>query len=179
MAERSATELVTMRIAYLGLVLLILFTLLLPLQLVPDQLAGPDLITALTFAWALRRPDYVPALSIAAALLLADLLLQRPPGLWAALVLIAAEWLKRQDRRLRDASFLAEWATVAAALLAITIAYRLLLGVLIVASGTPFLVIMQFAMTLVAYPFVVFLSRALFGVRRSAPGEYDPVGRGA
>ncbi|MBS0125247.1 rod shape-determining protein MreD [Thetidibacter halocola] len=178
MAERAASELIGMRLAYLGLVLGILFVNLLPLQTVPAGFAGPDLLVALTLAWALRRPDYVPALSIAGALLLADLLLGRPPGLWAALVLIAAEWMKRQERRLRDGTFVGEWLNVAGLLLVITIAYRLVLGVLIVAPGTLFLAAMQYGMTVLAYPFVVAVSYIVFGVRHNAPGEFDPMGRG-
>lgn len=178
MAERSAPQLFGMRLAYLGLGLLILFAHLIPLETTPRRFAGPDLLVAFTFAWALRRPDYVPALSIAATLLLADLLLQRPPGLWAALGLLAAEWLKAQNARLKDGTFMSEWITVAAALLAITLVYRAVLGLLIVAPGTLFLSVMQFAMTVMVYPAAALATRLLFGVRRIAPGEYDPMGRG-
>ena len=177
MAERSRTELWGMQFVYLAIGLLILFLQLLPLQIAPRGYAGPDLLTAVTFAWAMRRPDYVPMLSIAASLLLADFVLGRPPGLWAALVLLTAEWLKHQDRRLRDGTFVAEWTNVALALLVITIAYRLVLGLLLVTPGTFLLTTMQYAMTVLIYPLVVFVSYGLFGVRRTAPGEYDPMGR--
>ena len=50
---------------------------------------------------------------LAVAFLLTDLLLQRPPGLWAVLALIGVENLKSRGRHLRDASFAAEWLTVA------------------------------------------------------------------
>jgi rod shape-determining protein MreD len=36
---------------------------------------------------------------------------------------------------------------------------------------------MQYGMTLLAYPIVAAISHLAFGVRRSAPGEFDPVGR--
>jgi rod shape-determining protein MreD len=177
MAERSATRLWTMRAVYPGLALLILFAQLLPMQGVTTRIAGPDLLVALTFAWALRRPDYVPMLSIAAVMLLADLLMQRPPGLWSALVLLAAEWLKVQDRRIRGNTFFAEWLTVAAALLVIAVLYRLVLGLMVVGPGAVSLHAMQYGMTLLAYPIVAAISHLAFGVRRSAPGEFDPVGR--
>ena len=61
--------------------------LLLPLQTTPRSLAGPDLLLAFAVAWCLRRPEFVPPLALALAFLLADLLLQRPPGLWALLAL--------------------------------------------------------------------------------------------
>lgn len=177
MAERSATQLWGMRAVYLGLALIVLFIHLLPLQTTPRGFAGPDLLVAITFAWVLRRPDFVPPLAIAGVMLVADMLLQRPPGLWSLLVLLASEWLKGQDRRLRENTFFAEWVTVAIALAAITMLYRLVLGVLIVSPGTLFLVLMQYGTTVLVYPVAVAVSALVFGVRRSAPGEFDPVGR--
>ncbi len=177
MAERGAPHLWAMRAAYVGLSLLVLFAHLIPLETMPRRLAGPDLLVIFTFAWALRRPDYVPAVAIAGVMLLADLLLQRPPGLWAALVLIAAEWLKAHDRRLSAGTFVEEWLSVAVLVLVISLLYRLVLGVLIVAPGTLFLAVMQFAMTVIFYPVAALLTHLLFGVRRIAPGEYDPMGR--
>ena len=177
MAERSAARLWGMRAAFTALAVLVLFAHLLPLQTTPSRIAGPDLLVAFTFAWVMRRPDFVPPLLIAGVMLLADLLLQRPPGLWAVLVLLAAEWIKGQDRRLRENTFVAEWITVAMALLAITLLYRLVLGVLIVSPGTLFLVAMQFGMTVLVYPLAVAVSAVVFGIRKTAPGEFDPVGR--
>ena len=55
---------------------------------------GPDLLIAFALAWSLRRPEYVPTLLLAILFLLGDLLLQRPPGLWALLALLACENLK-------------------------------------------------------------------------------------
>jgi rod shape-determining protein MreD len=177
MAERSATRLWGMRMVFVLLAFVILFAHLLPLRALPPGVAGPDLLVAFAFAWVMRRPDFAPPLLIAAVMLMADLLLQRPPGLWAALVLLASEWLKGQDRRVRENTFVAEWVTVGLALAAITLLYRLVLGALIVAPGPLFLAVMQFAMTMAAYPVAVALSVLLFGVRRAAHGEFDPVGR--
>ena len=177
MAERSTGRLWGMRAAYLGLAILVLFAHLLPLQTMPRGFAGPDLLVAFTFAWVLRRPDFAPPIAIAAVMLVADMLLQRPPGLWSVLVLLASEWLKGQDRRLRENTFAAEWITVAIALAAITLLYRLVLGLLIVSPGTLFLVVMQYGLTILCYPVAVAVSALVFGVRRPAPGEFDPVGR--
>ncbi|WP_136443059.1 rod shape-determining protein MreD [Pacificoceanicola onchidii] len=177
MVERGPGHIWAMRGAYLALTALVIFLHLLPLQTLPRQFAGPDLLVALTFAWSLRRPDYVPALLIAGVMLLADLLFGRPPGLWALTILIGAEWLKRRDRRMRDTTFVAEWLTVATLLFVLTLAYRLTLGILIVPAGALFLYITQYIMTVLAYPLVVGLSHVLFRVRRSAPGEVDPMGR--
>ncbi|CUH77933.1 hypothetical protein [Tropicibacter naphthalenivorans] len=177
MAENSPGRLWAMRLAYCGLMLAIMFAHLMPLHIAPRGFAGPDLLVTFTFAWALRRPDYVPAMLIALMLLLADLLLQRPPGLWAVLVLMGAEWLKGKGRHLRENTFAAEWLTFAATLLAITALYRVILSLLIVSPGTFFLSVMQYGLSVLAYPLVAGISYLVFGVRRSTPGEYDHTGR--
>ncbi|EPX78346.1 Rod shape-determining protein MreD [Salipiger mucosus DSM 16094] len=166
-----------MRAAFVALALAIMFYRLLPLDLMPSRLAGPDILTALCFAWALRRPDYVPALLVAGVMMLADILFQRPPGLWAGLVLIATQLLKSRDRRDRETTFFMEWLTVAGLLLAITFAYRLVLALLIVPTGPLLLETMRYAMTIAAYPAVVAVSQYLLGVRRLAPGDYAVSGR--
>ncbi|EBA08085.1 hypothetical protein [Sagittula stellata] len=178
MAEKhSPTRLWTMRALYPALALLLIFVHLLPLQMLPQRIAGPDFLTALTFAWCLRRPDYVPALSIAGVMLLADLVFQRPPGLWALLMLLASEFLKNRARQLRENTFATEWAAAAATLLAITVLYRLTLAILIISPGMLSLTLMQYGMTVLAYPLVAAVSYLAFGVRRTAPGEFDHTGR--
>lgn len=178
MAESSRpTKVWLMRATFVALTFGLIFYHLLPLDLVPAPYAGPDVLTAMCFAWALRRPDYVPALLVAGVMLLADLLFQRPPGLWAVLVLMATESLKNRDRPRRESTFLMEWITIAVVLAVITILYRLVLGLLIVPEGTSFLALMRYATTVICYPLVVILSQGLFGVRRMAPGDFDHAGR--
>lgn len=169
MAERSALQFWGMRLLYPLMALVILFVALLPTGLLPSRVAGPDVLTALTLAWAGRRPEHLPALSVAAVMLLADFLLQRPPGLWALLVLLAVEWLKSQDRRLRDSTFFDELLTVGLLLLTITLIYRAVLALLIVAPGALPLAAMQYAGTLAIYPFVAGALYLGLGVRRSLP----------
>lgn len=176
MAERPGAFLWTMRALYAGLCLAIIFLHLLPLDTVPRGWAGPDLVLALTFAWVLRRPEFVPPLLLALVFLLCDLLFHRPPGLWAALVLIGSQTLRARARELRDLTFSIEWLSVATTLLAMTIAYRVILATLLVDQVPLGLSLMQMAMTLAAYPLVVIVSQAVFGVRRLAPGDVDPLG---
>ena len=70
MAELSTSRLWLMRLGFVALALVIMFFHLLPLDTVPRRWAPPDLLVAFVFAWALRRPDYVPILSLAIILLL-------------------------------------------------------------------------------------------------------------
>jgi rod shape-determining protein MreD len=166
-----------MRMLFVLSALVILFFHLLPLDPAPSRWAGPDVLVAVVFAWAIRRPDYVPILLVAAVMLLADMLLQRPPGLWSVLVVCAAEWLKSRERRQRETTFVLEWLTFAGTLIVITVIYRTVMMVLILASGALTLSFVQVVMTIAVYPLVVGVSYFLFGVRRAAPGDMDRLGR--
>ena len=162
-----------MRSCFIALCLLIMFFHLLPLDSVPHRWAPPDLLIAFIFAWALRRPDYVPILSIAAVMLIADLMFQRPPGLLALLVLIGTEYLRLRFAGLKDASFAGEWIAVCIVLLAITLANRLVLSILAVGQAPLGLTLMQMLMTIIIYPLVVLITQSLFGVRTLAPSDSD------
>ena len=177
MADPRAGKVWLMRVSYVGIALVVVFFHLLPFEMEPSRLVAPDLLIAVTFSWALRRPDFLPALLVAGVMLLCDLLLQRPPGLWAALALMATEWLKRRDRRIRDNTFFEEWLTVAIVLAAITVIYRLVLALLIVSPGTLYLALIQYVGTVLIYPLVVAVSHVFLNVRHTAPGDFDPMGR--
>ncbi|MCI5109326.1 MAG: rod shape-determining protein MreD [Marivita sp.] len=166
-----------MRALFVLVTLLVLFFHLLPLDPAPSRWAGPDVLVAMVFAWAVRRPEYVPILLVAGVMLLADLMLQRPPGLWSVLVVCAAEWLKSRERRQRETTFVLEWLTFAGTLIVITILYRTVMMILILAPGTLMLSLVQVMMTIFVYPAVVGVSYFLFGVRKSAPGDMDRLGR--
>ncbi|MEM6578057.1 MAG: rod shape-determining protein MreD [Pseudomonadota bacterium] len=176
MAERDHASLWTMRAIFATLMVAILFFQLMPINTVPRIWAGPDLMLALTLAWVLRRPEYVPPLLVAGLFLLADLLLHRPPGLWTALVLITAEMLRARYVGLRDMTFAAEWAAIAGALVAFTLIYRSVLSLLVVDQAPLGLSLIQLIMTLAVYPIVVILSQIVFGVRKRAPGDLDTLG---
>lgn len=173
MADRQVLHRWTLRAGYLGLALLIMFIQLLPLRIWPQSLVGPDLLLALTFGFAARRPDYLPALAVAAVMLLADLLLDRPPGLLALLVLAGTEALKSRARGLRDRNFVVEWITVATVLLAILAAQRLVLAVLLVPQVPLTLSLLQAAATIAAYPLVVALAHLALGLNKAHPTELD------
>ncbi|MBE0454360.1 rod shape-determining protein MreD [Roseovarius autotrophicus] len=171
MAEESAFHLWLMRALFSGLAGLLVFLHLLPLDTVPPGWAGPDLFVALTFAWAVRRPDFVPPLLVAGLALMMDLLFHRPPGLWAALTLVGTEALRRRAPALRDMTFAADWAAVAGTLVAITLGYRLVLSVFLVPQPPIGLSLMQLLSTLLAYPLVALVSHLFLGVRKAAPGD--------
>lgn len=192
MAEVRATRLWLRRAVFVVLYLAIVLMMLLPIIdytpwvvrlggqeiLALDVSSGliTDLLLALTCAWVVRRPDFVPVWVVALLFLGTDLLFYRPPGLWAALVVIGTEVLRARAPGLRSQNFIAEWLTVTAVIIGLTLAYRLALLITFVPRDPLPLVLMQMSLTLIVYPLVAFASHLLFGVRRVAPGEVDELG---
>jgi rod shape-determining protein MreD len=161
---------------YLSMAALMLFMRLLPLGS-QTALPGPDLFLALTCAWVLRRPDYVPVLAIATAFLVEDFLLGRLPGLWALIVVLGTEFLRARRSVMRDVGFLLEWALVTGVLFAMLLGGRLLTAILMAPQPSLGLSLVQLLATIIAFPVVVAVSHWVFGVRKPATGEVDRLGR--
>ena len=166
----------TGRAAFTALAGLIIFLYLLPLDTRPDTWPVPDFMLLIAVVWAARRPDYAPVTLIAAIFLLTDLLFQRPPGLWAGLVVILTETLRRRARQIRNMPLLLEWVFVAVGMVAISFAYRIALAIVVMPQAPLQLTIIQLIMTIVAYPVIVGAAHLLFGVSRPAPGQTDSLG---
>ena len=179
MTDLSPTRLWIMRAGFILLAMVILFFQLLPLEPTPRWFAGPNLLLAFACAWCLRRPDYVPMPVLAVLFMLADLLLQRPPGLLALLALIGCENLKSQGRTLRDSNFLAEWISVSVVIIGIMLVNRIVLAIALVDLPGWGLSLSEVGMTLLVYPVVVAVSHWLMGVRKMAPGDMDALGQRA
>lgn len=176
MVERSTTRLWLMRGLFFSLSGALIFWRLLPLDTLPDGFAGPDLMVALACAWVLRRPEFAPPLLIGGMILLADFLFQRPPGLFAALVVVATEALKARAPGLRDMTFPPEWLTVAMAMTAVWLVYRIVLAALLVDQAPLGLSALQLFMTVIIYPAVVLLCSSALGVRKIRPGDAESLG---
>ena len=176
MVDPVTTNRLMYRALFIGLAAFFLFARLLPLSTEPTSWPGPNLLIGLTLAWLLRRPDYVPVGIIVLVFLFEDLLLMRPPGLWALLALLATEFLRDREATTRDLSFPVEWALVSVVIVVMTALNALVLGITMVPQGGLALTLRQLLMTILAYPLVVLASHYLFGLRRAAPGEIDAVG---
>ncbi|MEX0312507.1 MAG: rod shape-determining protein MreD [Tateyamaria sp.] len=176
MSDPVSSRLWTMRLSFVALVFAILFFHLLPLQTATGGLIWPDLLLAFALAWSVRRPEFVPATLLAAMFLMADLLLQRPPGLWALLALIACEQMKAQSRSLRDASLATELVSAVLWIVGIGIAYRVVLAILLVEVPPLAPALIQIVVTAVAYPLVVAVTHMVMGVRKATPGDIDGKG---
>ncbi|PUB16420.1 rod shape-determining protein MreD [Yoonia sediminilitoris] len=176
MAEAPSTRVWFNRLVFVGLAFVLIVVQLVPLDMRPMIWAAPDILLAATLAWVARRPDYLPVIVIAAVFLLTDLLFQRPPGLWAALVVVLTEAIRKRARGIRNMPLLLEWGTIAFGIVAITLANRLVLAVVMTPQPPLGLTLIQMIATILSYPLVVFVAYAIFRVSRPAPGQVD--GRG-
>lgn len=173
MANTSPARIWTMRAAFPALALMIMFFHLLPLETEPRFWAPPDLLILLAMAWSLRRPDFVPALSIGLVMLLADLLFQRPPGLLALLTVLGCGFLKARAAPHRESTFASEWLAVAVAVTGIATVNRLVLVLFGVQQAPLGLTVIEAVMTIAAYPLAVWASQSILGVRKLSPAEAE------
>ncbi len=171
MAELISVRLLMMRALYVALALGVIFFHLLPLNTHPARWAPPDLLVALTLAWVVRRPDHVPVLSVAGVMLLADLLFQRPPGLWALLTVLAAEYLRPGPASRGETGMIGEWLGFGLAVLVMMVVNRMILAMLAVPQAQMSLEMSRLVLTVAVYPLVVLFLQGLLRVRRPAPGD--------
>ncbi len=177
MAEQSTTQLWINRTVFLALAFIIIIFQLLPLDARPIRWPGPDILLVATLAWVARRPDYLPVIVVAAIFLTTDLLFQRPPGLWAALVVILTEAIRKRAHDIRNMPIAIEWGMIATGVVLITLANRLVLAIVMIPQTPLALTMIQMIFTILVYPLVALIARFAFGISRSAPGEIGLKGR--
>ena len=194
MIDSASREVWLHRVVFVTVAILLLFYRLLPLGsagAVPcedaDSLChlttwladrpGPDFLLCIVFAWTMRRPDYLPVLLIAGVVLLEDLVLLRPPGLWTALVVAASEFVRGRVALTRELNFGVEWLLVSALMLGMLLVYRMFFGLVLLPQPPFGFAMMQVVWSILCYPVVVFLSRIVLDVYKPAMGEVDDYGR--
>lgn len=159
-------------LAYLIIGLAILFFRLMPLNPGNPGLPGADLTLCLSLAWVLRRPDHLPALAIAALVLVGDFLLGRPFGLWTLVVLTGTEMLRNRRPSWADQAFLFEWLRIAALMGLMLVAHRLFMIIFLIPVPALGPVVLLWLASVAAYPVVVMLLHVI-GVRRLSPAELE------
>lgn len=160
-----------MRAVYAGLCCVFLMFHLLPLGQSGSIAFAPDMILCLTLAWVSRRPEFTPVLLIAGTALLADLLLGRAPGLWAALILLLAEYIRTRGRRLKSAGYFWEWMRVSAGIASIFVIHRIVMSILLLDVPPLGAVLLQYGATVLMYPVITVLSAMLLNIRHIEPSE--------
>jgi len=165
------------RAGFVLVALFLLFLKLLPLGTTAGDWPGPDLLLCLIFAWLVRRPDYLPVWLVLIVVLLEDLLLLRPPGLWAALVVLASEFVRSRGALTRELSFWVEWALVAGVMVGLIVAYRVAFAITFLPQAGFGFAMMQVLWSILCYPLVVGALRLTLDLRKPATGEVDAYGR--
>lgn len=190
MAERSLSGRVWFIAVFLSIGLLLWMFRVLPLQglgdpsTVPGETGlawaswpAPDVMLVLTIAWVVRRPDLLPAPIIALYFFLEDMLMLRPPGLWALIVLGATEFLRRRNPTLRGLTFWLELALIVPLLLGMFLLNRMVLAIVMVPQVPLGLSLLQFVGTVALYPVIVLCLHYGLGLRKPATGEVDELGQ--
>jgi len=163
MADSYARQIWGWRTVYLAFGLAVIFFRILPLETGTPGLPGPDYILCVTLAWVLRQPAAVPLALILFLFLLGDFLLQRPPGLWTALAVLASEALRNRRVGIAETPFLFEWAVIATTVVAMILGERIILWLLVADQPSLGLSLMEGLATVMIYPIVVLISK--FGLR--------------
>lgn len=157
--------------------LVVLFSRLLPLGSVAGDWPGPDILLCVVFAWAVRRPDWLPIWLLAAVLLTEDMVVMRPPGLWTAIVIIAVEFVRARVALTRELVFMAEWAMVAGLMVACLLVYRAAFTLSFLPQPGFGFALLQTVWSILCYPLVVGISRVAIDLRKPSTGEVDRFGR--
>lgn len=165
------------RAGFLIIVGVSIFLYILPLSSGTGHWPGPDIILAVSFAWVLRRPDFLPVWLAAPVFLMSDVIFMRPPGLWAAISIVGLEFLRRREPTSRDMPFLVEWAMVGGVLVAMAVLFRATLAIFMIDLTSLGLVLLEQLSTLAAYPLVVLLSSKVLSVTKLTPTEADELMR--
>ena len=148
--------------------------LLLMFSLLPQEssslapLPWPDLLFCFIAAWRLRRPELVSPAVIVVAVLVAELLFLQPLGLWAALVLLAAEFFRSIVDRIKFLPFTYEWVVMASAYSAMILIYQLILAMSLVPVPDTRTVLLNLLATILAYPLIVATTNLVFRIRKSS-----------
>ena len=165
-----------MWLVYLALSVIILFFQLIPLHFVPSHFAGPDLLMAITLAWTIRRPEFVPTLLVAVVYLLADFLLQRPPGLLSLLVILGCKLIETQSIRLRTSSFTNEWIFIGCIITSIILLFWMVQALVGISQAPIKVNFVQITFTFLLSPLIVVISHLFFLIRKSRMPVEDIIG---
>ena len=173
MVDRFLGPIALHRLLFLVLASVIFYLRLLPLQPNFGTWPGPDVLLCLVFCWTQRRPDFLPFWLVAIVIFIEDLLMMRPPGLWAALVVGGSEFLRTRAPITRELNFGVEWVLVAVMILGLGLLNRLVFAFTLLPQVPFDAALLQLFASILAYPVVVGLSVLGFGLRKPALGELD------
>ena len=150
-----------LRLTYLLIVMLLVLFQTMPIHTSIDQYIMPDIPLVITFAWVMRRPDVMDPILITIAFLFADMILQRPPGLWALIALCASMFLRLRTTYFKEVIFVYEWLMIAIIIIICFTAHHFLLLLTFLPTHNLELLVKQALFTIILYPVFIWLSRSI------------------
>lgn len=165
------------RAVFVTVVMVLIFLRILPMPMEPGSLPGPDLMMCLCCAWILRRPDHLPVILIAGVAFLEDILMMRPPGLWAAILILGTEFLRSRSHYSREMPILHEWGMVSMVILVMMLANRIIQAMVVLPQPPLGMTLFHAVMSMLAYPVVVMLLKLAFRFGPAGGGDLDAYGR--
>lgn len=158
--EDPPLRILRLRLTYLLIMMLVVLFQTLPVQASPYRFSTPDIPLVITFAWIMRRPDVMDPIIITIAFLFADIILQRPPGLWALIALCASMFLRLRALYFKEIIFFYEWLIIAIVVIFSFTAYHLILIFTFLPTHNLKLFAMQAFLTLMVYPIFIWIFRS-------------------
>lgn len=158
--------------AWLGLIgLALILGPMLPVDLRPERLPVPDLLTMLIFATLIRAPQVMPFWLVIALLLLRDMLNLYPLGLWALIGVIATEYIRLRRDDIARMGLLKEWLAIAGIYVFAMLLNQFTLLLLLAPLRDLGSLAVYTALSLLSYPLVVALIWVFPRIRKPAAHE--------
>ena len=150
-----------LKLTYLLIVMLLILFQTMPIHTSIDQFAMPDMLLVITFVWVMRRPDVMGPLLITIAFLFADMILQRPPGLWTLTALCSSMFLRSRTIYFKEVIFFYEWLMIGIVVIICFIAQQFLLLFTFLPTHDLVLLVKQAFFTIMLYPIFIWLFRSM------------------
>ena len=161
MVVDPSLRILRLRLTYLLIVMLLVLFQTLPIHTSINQFAMPDIPLVMTFVWVMRRPDVMAPILITIAFLFADMILQRPPGLWTLIVLCGSMFLRSRTIYFKEVIFFYEWLMIAIIVIFCFAAHQFLLLLTFLPTHDLALLVKQALFTIMLYPIFIWLSRSM------------------
>lgn len=156
--------------------ILIIFVHSVPLDLSPKNIIMPDVMLVITIAIVIRKAAFIPYWLVGSLFLIADVMLNRPMGLWAFIVLATVEVVRVNRFMFRDMFFVTEWLMVAIIIVAMYMIQQFFLAFSLAPPYPMDSLIWKMTATALSYPILVFAITRLFGIRKPSPAEFNMLG---
>ena len=159
--EDPPLRILRLKLTYLLIIMLEVLFQTLPTHTSLYQFYMPDILLVITFVWIMRRPDVMDPILITLAFLFADMILQRPPGIWTLIALCATMFLRSRSMYFKEIIFFYEWLIIAIVIIFSFTAHHFVLILTFLPTHNLKLLAMQAFLTIMLYPIFIWVFRSM------------------